>query len=552
MSIDAIQDDLKDYLPSDNKPKPTFNFLPQIEAALQYSCRSLSMDEHEVVEIILPADPSPIEKLLESRGLMFANNRQVSSRDFTFVLADHNQPDIILCKNIFGKVWEGLKDGAKQLGKNVKHKAERVWNEAKKGAEKVNEWVKEHAGDGRHEVGINLFDFGPNNNKPNQIPQNQGKSFEDRLLEPSPLAQNNQNSPIPQNVPYVALPQDQLFPHNPYYPSQSHSGSPFLTNLPDHQLPTNSFADTVATQQATNPTTPDVNASAPLEPTAPSIVIEELPPEENDGFFTHAWRVVKTIFAEGVHEIVGLYDSAQNERIKLASLFGFDTAEETEAKTAALLENAKDKHEAIDGFFGSHLSSRYDPEIQAHKRALGLEPVNGFIPFGPGLAGRVATIESSGIQLVALPRLAKGLTFEEIPLVLREIEQLQAVGALEVTAQNALLYEHANGWLKIRFDGIWEIEGKNIKTFDFRKVIKEDGKWEHLFKSEHRFDQFNCLSQDILSLVTKSVLEADQAGQIPLNQPFKMRFPVNELTVEVHGIVIDGELRYGTIFIPKE
>lgn len=46
------------------------------------------------------------------------------------------------------------------------------------------------------------------------------------------------------------------------------------------------------------------------------------------------------------------------------------------------------------------------------------------------------------------------------------------------------------------------------------------------------------------------MIEADSKNIVPLNKPFSIRVLVEGKQVEVHGIVLDGELRYSTFFIP--
>ena len=52
--------------------------------------------------------------------------------------------------------------------------------------------------------------------------------------------------------------------------------------------------------------------------------------------------------------------------------------------------------------------------------------------------------------------------------------------------------------------------------------------------------------------ITRSVLEADKAGQIPTKGVFNLLVNIDEYVVEVRGTVINEQLRYGTFFIPKK
>jgi hypothetical protein len=51
--------------------------------------------------------------------------------------------------------------------------------------------------------------------------------------------------------------------------------------------------------------------------------------------------------------------------------------------------------------------------------------------------------------------------------------------------------------------------------------------------------------------VTEALLLKDQKGLIPHNEAFNIRVNVNGHEIEVRGIIIDGELNYGTFFIPE-
>ncbi len=162
MNIEAITDEIPDYLSEADFPKRYFLPFPKIYFAIQFDHQSPLKISGEVVEIVIPADSRPVEHLLEKRGFMFADNRYVNPREFTYAVADSNQVEIISCKNIVQKALKKAKKAAKKLGKNIKSKAQQGWHELTKGAHKVNEWVKSHAGNGGGPIELWGFDFGPN------------------------------------------------------------------------------------------------------------------------------------------------------------------------------------------------------------------------------------------------------------------------------------------------------------------------------------------------------------------------------------------------------
>ncbi len=102
----------------------------------------------------------------------------------------------------------------------------------------------------------------------------------------------------------------------------------------------------------------------------------------------------------------------------------------------------------------------------------------------------------------------------------------------------------------VRIKGnIWEIEGKSIKRFDTDTAYKN--KTNHVFKkARHQLDKLPYPENVVIDKVTQAVIEADQAGRVPLNKPFAIRVMVEGYEIEARGIVLDGELRYGTFFIP--
>lgn len=110
----------------------------------------------------------------------------------------------------------------------------------------------------------------------------------------------------------------------------------------------------------------------------------------------------------------------------------------------------------------------------------------------------------------------------------------------------------ASNLFRVGKDGVWEIQGKSIKKFDVKTVVNES-KLQHVFNNEeHQLSQIKLTPQVLVEKVTAEVIKLDQAGVIPANQPFVTRVTIDGHLVEVRGIVDNGELRFGTFFIPKK
>lgn len=155
MPIDAINDEVSDYVPVLDLPKAYLLPFSKIEAALRFDSEHSSKFSRGFFPIVIPhaagfyergvyVSSVPVERLLEERGFRFADNPYVDPRDFTYARADHNQPEIILCKNLFKKAMKGIKKGAKKLGKNVVSVAKHGWHEVTKAGGKVGSWAKDH------------------------------------------------------------------------------------------------------------------------------------------------------------------------------------------------------------------------------------------------------------------------------------------------------------------------------------------------------------------------------------------------------------------------
>lgn len=185
-------------------------------------------------------------------------------------------------------------------------------------------------------------------------------------------------------------------------------------------------------------------------------------------------------------------------------------------------------HEKIDEWFSTHQTDQYD---EKHKNRMAERFVIGEIPPPSDLLQEAKDVAKIARALKAGEQGA--LATEELALTNR---QAGAFASSILTPSN----------------GILEIEGRNIKRFNNSAIFKDERKLDHLFKDEHNLHRLNCTKDVALQKITNALVEADKAGKIPLNQRFEIRVMVEGHEVEVRGIVIDGELRYGTFFIPKD
>jgi hypothetical protein len=205
-------------------------------------------------------------------------------------------------------------------------------------------------------------------------------------------------------------------------------------------------------------------------------------------------------------------------------------------------------HQKIDDWFSTDQGHLFDEEYKRRKKervtAIGLPPpLFGHLKEAKEVARIASVIRQETIA-------------EELSLAARNINSLKNAGAVESRVSSAtegILAKQSPIFNPIRSksDGIWEIEGKSIKRFDTNRIGAEDGKLEHLFKQEHKLNVLGNSNDVILEKITKAVADADIKGLIPLNQHFERRIIVEGHEVEVRGIVLNGELRYGTFFIPK-
>lgn len=206
-------------------------------------------------------------------------------------------------------------------------------------------------------------------------------------------------------------------------------------------------------------------------------------------------------------------------------------------------------HQKIDEWFNQSIP--YDDHLQSQ---LEEKFATGTPPFPIGNNQKLMDDVKKTSQVANLVRSSQeGTTIaEEVAVMNRPQYALAEKSSVEnkiaSAAQRVTVSE--GGGIRILEDDIWAIEGCNIKKFNMRKFIKE--KVHHIFNKErHQLDRFSCSNEVIIDRITRSIIEADRAGKIPLNQDFTVRLIVDGLEVEVRGIVLDGELKYGTFFIPE-
>lgn len=220
MPIEAITENDKDYFdrltpPMDSCHGKILHLHPQFDE-IRASLPSKPLKfKNDVIDITAPYHYSYpyVSNVLAKNDLVFADGRYSSNRSFTYALADGNQPEITLCKkkkkNLFQKAWKGAGKGLKQLGKNIKSVLG-----------SIDDWARNHAGQGGGQIEIAGANFGPNAGAglpPPQPPVGNHPLAAD-FVKPNPLPQGNLNNPDPFNTPPIALPPDRLFPQNQYNP----------------------------------------------------------------------------------------------------------------------------------------------------------------------------------------------------------------------------------------------------------------------------------------------------------------------------------------------
>ena len=93
-------------------------------------------------------------------------------------------------------------------------------------------------------------------------------------------------------------------------------------------------------------------------------------------------------------------------------------------------------------------------------------------------------------------------------------------------------------------------KGNNIQAFNEGRVLKDKEKMKHLFADKHKLDKLGG-PKEALEKITDAVFHADMQGKIPQSGAFEIVVAVDGHPVNVRGAIVNGELRYGTIFISE-
>lgn len=235
---------------------------------------------------------------------------------------------------------------------------------------------------------------------------------------------------------------------------------------------------------------------------------------------------------EGIGEVGDVVDQISKEIKMAAKAIDIDIRNKAESTLLNPQEDWRDTvqagHEKIDEWFDTNQAEYYEHESFLDKHA-----AIGELPPPPlgalGQAGEVAKI-------------AEGVVASE-ELVLVE-QRAAAVESRLATIENPPLIEPVP-------TGVWHLEGNNIKSVDWGKMMHPD-RIDHIFgKVEHNLHLLEMPPEAAYKKITEAVVEADRAGKIPSNKHFHVRVMVNSYEVEVRGKVLNGELRYSTIFIPE-
>lgn len=208
-------------------------------------------------------------------------------------------------------------------------------------------------------------------------------------------------------------------------------------------------------------------------------------------------------------------------------------------------------HKKIDEWFStkfadSYIHEEFDPPSHL------FQTVEVGLPIGPGLWRQIKEVAN----LAKAARLGResAAAAKELSLANRQIQQIKSPNARELrsNAQAQKILTREKPLIRPQANGIWEIDGKNIKRFDLQQML-DNNRIKHIFHNpEHNLDKLGLSHEAVYENLTKEIVKADKLGKIPINQPFKICVHINEYEVEVRGIVIDNELRYSTFFIPNK
>jgi hypothetical protein len=205
--------------------------------------------------------------------------------------------------------------------------------------------------------------------------------------------------------------------------------------------------------------------------------------------------------------------------------------------------------------FASMGSSLPSAEAQAAKVLNGGKAVQETALLQKELSAlEVGTARTEALKDVSSVERARSVS-QEAALIERELAVANRAAGLEskVGSLTNNAVERTNlSPIRVQPNGIWEIDGKNIKRFD-STIGSDKNKIRHVFDNpEHQVNLFASTPQSAFEKVTEALIEVDRAGGIPANQLFITRVKIDGHVVEVRGIVSEGELKIGTFFIPKD
>ncbi len=81
-------------------------------------------------------------------------------------------------------------------------------------------------------------------------------------------------------------------------------------------------------------------------------------------------------------------------------------------------------------------------------------------------------------------------------------------------------------------------------------VFNDPNKVKHIFQPKHQLDKLGSPDEAVEKII-KAALDENQAsgGTLPESGSFTITRQVDEYQVEIRGAVINGKLRFGTLFI---
>ncbi len=151
-----------------------------------------------------------------------------------------------------------------------------------------------------------------------------------------------------------------------------------------------------------------------------------------------------------------------------------------------------------------------------------------------------------GCEFLVVVEAAQGAKY------VRNLHRANAIANIEAYAEsttraNSIVAAAAQHTIKAesRFAGC-----KTIRSYNpYTDVLESRGKTQHIFEQAKHKMHLLGPQEEAVELVTGMVLEADRAGLIVAEKPFEVTGMIKGHNVTARGIVIDGQLRYGTVFL---